>query len=501
MRKKIIIFVVITALVVGLAGLFYYIHQRNIYSKQELKLEILAPRQTELAQEIEYTVRYTNNGEFRLGELLLIFQFPQYSVVEEGQSLRREIPLGTIYPGDEKQITFKGRLMGKEGDIKTARAWLSFRPANLDSHYTAETSHTTQLTSVALNLRFDLPSKIEAGKETTFRLNYFSNVDYPLSNLGVRVEYPSDFEFKSASPQPLEEPYWDIGLLNRGQGDAIEITGEIKGAAGEQKIFRAQLGFWQDGRFVILKETNWGVEIVIPSLHIVQEINRNPQYIASPGDFLHYEIIFRNLGSEPFTDLLLIAKLEGVAFNFNTLRVPLGDFHSASRSIIFDRQRNPQLQFLGPQEEGKVEFWIELGPQEKNAELKNRVSLGAAIEEFVTKIDSKLELRQTIEYRTVTWELKNHHNDVENIKVRAVLAEELNLTGEIIPGDAVLTFDSRSREIIWIVEELDAGQETSVSFGISEREEKPFDIIKISGEDQWTERIIQTVLEIEDDDE
>jgi hypothetical protein len=498
MKNKLIISLVILALAAGLVGFLSYYYQRNIYTKADLKLDIMAPREAELAQEIEYTVIYENNGEFKLEEPVLTFQFPEYSLVEGEQSLRQEIPLETIYPGQEGQLTFKARLLGKKDDNKKAQASLEYRPANLKSSFTSETSHTTQLTSAPLILQFvDLPSKIEAGKESTFGLHYFSNVDYPLSNLGVKVEYPADFDFKSASPQPIEEPYWDIGLLNRGDGTTIKITGEIKGVVGEQKSFKAQLGFWQDGHFVLLKETKWDVEIVIPALYITQEINRNPQYIASPEDFLHYEILFKNIGKEPFTDSSLVVKLEGRAFDFSTLKVPLGIFHLASQSVIFDGQKNPKLQFLGFQEEGRVEFWIELASQEENAVLKNRVSLGAAIEEFAIKIDSKLELQQTIEYRTIIWDLKNYYNDVANIKVRAVLAEGLNLTGEIIPGDAVLAFDSGSREIIWSVEELKADQEISVSFGISEKEEKPFDIIKISGEDQWTERIIQTILAIE----
>ena len=499
MSNKIIIFIVILAVAIGLVGLWYY--QRNVYSKEDLKLEIFGPSEAALAQEIEYTVTYKNNGNFRMEEPLLIFQFPEHSIVEGGQPLRQEIPLATIYPGKRDSVIFKARLMGKEGDIKNVQAWLSYSPANLDGSFVADTSHPVRVTSVPINLQFDLPMKIEAGKETTFGLSYLSNVDYPLSNLGIKMEYPSDFDFKSASPQPLEEPYWDIGLLNRGGGGSIEVVGEIKGEVGEQKIFKAQLGFWQNGSFVLLKEVLWGVEIIIPSLHITQEINQNPQYIAEPGDFLHYEIIFRNIGREPFNDLLLVARLEGRAFDFSTLKVPLGDFHSASRSVIFDAQINPDLRFLGPGEQGKVEFWIELGPQEKNAVLKNRVSLGAAVEEFATKIDSELALEQTIEHRTISWDLKNNYNDVKNIKVRAVLAEGLSLTGEMIPGDAVLTFDSRSREIIWSVEELAAGQKVSVAFGTSERAERPFEIIKISGEDQWTERTIQTTIAIEDDDQ
>jgi len=499
-RNKLVLFIIILIIVIIAAGFWYY--QKNSYSKADFSLDILAPREATLAQEVEYTIVYKNNGEFKLEEPVLIFQFPEYSIIEDGQASRREIPLETIYPKQEGQIKLKARLLGKKDDVKEAQAWLNYRPENLASQNIADTSFSTKITSVPIDLTSDLPSKIEAGKEITFRFSYFSNTDYPLSNLGIKIEHPSDFAFKSVSPEPLEELYWDIGLLNRGEGDSITITGEIEGKVGEEKSFKAQLGFWEDDYFVLLQELSKKVKIVIPSLYITQEINGNPQYIASPGDFLHYEIRFKNIGREPFNDLFLMVGLEGKAFDFESLKVQFGDFYRPSQSIIFDGQKNPKLQFLGAQEEGMVDFWIKLDdPQEKNAVLKDKVTLGSAIEEFEIKIDSELELEQTVDYRTITWDLKNYYNDVENIKAKAVLPEEIDLTGEVIPGDAVLTFNVSSREVTWNIEELAAGEDISVSFGISDRLDKPFKTIRITGEDQWTERIIETVLEIKDDGE
>ena len=58
--RKLTIFIIVLAVVVGIIGFYYY--QRNVYSKEVLKLEILGPEETELLQEIEYVVKYKNNG-------------------------------------------------------------------------------------------------------------------------------------------------------------------------------------------------------------------------------------------------------------------------------------------------------------------------------------------------------------------------------------------------------------------------------------------------------
>jgi len=528
MKNKLILIVIILAVLAGAIGVWYY--QRNVYSKEILKLEILGPNEAELAQEIEYTVKYKNNGNIRLEEPRLVFEYPEYSLFQEGESIRKEIILEDIYPGQEQTFSFKTRLLGKEGEMKKAQAWLNYQPKNLKARYESETSYSTQIKSVPLTLEFDLPSKIDSGKEISFKLNYFSNVNYPLSNLGIKVEYPTDFEFQSSRPQALEKTDWEIGLLNKAEGGRIEITGNLKGEVGEQKQFKARLGSWQAGEFVLLKEVIRAVQIVTPSLYISQQINNNPQYIANPGDTLHYEVFFKNIGNDVFTNLFLVAKLEGNLFDSQTLKAPLGDFEPGDNSIIFDWRKVSKLQFLEVGEEGKVEFWVELKDDwpmpslnDKNQVIRTNISLSQAQKEFVTKVNSKLEIIQKGYYQdevfgntgiippevgkpttyTIIWQAKNYYNDVKNTRVKAILGNQVRLTGKIFPEGTNLTFDSSSREVVWKIEDLDAGQGVfgpgpSVAFQISltsgsfQQGTTPELIgeAEITGEDQFTEQTV-----------
>lgn len=284
--KKFTLFIIILAVIVGIAGFYYY--QKNIYSKEILKLEILGPEETELLQEIEYIVKYKNNGDTRLEEPELIFEYPEHSLPIGETSLRvtkSSTDLGgAIYPGEEKNLYFKARLLGKEDEALVAKATLSYQPKNLKARYSSDTTFTTVIKKVPLTFGFDLPSKIESGKELKFRLNYFSNATQPIPDLRVVVSYPSDFEFVQSTPQSLEKTEWDIGLLNKAQGGRIEISGKITGEIGEEKFFQAKIGSWQDGEFILLKEITEGITVVKPSLYISQQINGNPQYVASPGD-------------------------------------------------------------------------------------------------------------------------------------------------------------------------------------------------------------------------
>lgn len=541
--KKLTIFLILLSIFLAVAGFWYY--QRNIFSRGVLMLEILAPNEVELLEEIEYIVRYKNVGNIRLEEARLIFEYPEYSLVEGGK-LRIEEELGDIYPEEERTISFKARLLGKKGETKTAKAWLSFRPKNIQSRYDSENSHTITITFVPLTFEIDLPSKVEPGKEFRLRLNYFSNVNYPLSDLRAKIEYPPGFEFLESTPSAIGGNEWEIGLLNKTEGGRIEIVGKITGEVKEEKFFRANFGSWQEGEFVLLKEAIRGIEITRPFLYITQQINNNPEYVVSPGDFLHYEIFFKNLGERPQLNLFLVVRLEGDAFDFQSLKTERGKFELGNNSLVWDSRDVPQLRFLDSQEEGKVEFWIELkeqwpisGQRDKNPVVKNRIFLGQARKEFITKVNSKLEILQkgyfkdaahlfpgTSEPRpeglevfgnfgplppqvdqtttyTILWQAKNFYNDLKNVKIKATLPNWVRLTGEIFPKDARLTFDSQSREIIWEIGDLEMGigvlnEPLTIAFQIALtpttfQKGKTSTLVgpsTITGEDLWTENII-----------
>lgn len=530
--KKIFSFLIISTIIIGIAG-FYWNWRENIYSKDILRLEILGPSEIVLGQEVEYIIKYKNTGNFRLENPVLVFEPPEHSLKDEEifdrQILSSEQLGGAIYPGEERSFPFRMVLLGREGDIKIAKTSLAYQPKDLKAQYESSSSFTTQIKSVPLTFDFDLPSKIGANKEFSFRLNYFSNIDYLLTDLRCQVDYPFGFEFIKSTPQSIGKTEWEIPVLNKSEGGRIEITAQLSGEIGQARVFKARLGVWKEGEFILLKETTKGVEIVEPSLYIRQEINNNPQYVALPGDWLHYEIYFKNIGNDDLNNLFMVNKIEGEAFDLQTIRSDYGNYQAGDNSIVFDWRRVSRLQYLSPLEEGKVDFWVKLKEDlgnVKNPTLKNKVFIGQVKEEFVTKISSKMEVVQkgyfqdevfgnsgplppevgkTTTY-TIMWQVKNYYSNVKNAKVKAVLPEGVELTGSIFPEEEVsrFTFDSQSREIVWSVGDLERGlgitnQGLTLAFQIAftPKESQRYQILniineaKIMAEDSWTETTIQ----------
>jgi len=527
--SKFALFILILFVAVSVAGFWYW--HKNQYSKEILKLEILGPEVVQAGEEADYLVRFKNNGSVRLEDVKFSFEFPDHSLVENHPDLRVTQKLDDIYPGEERVLEFKARLFGKEGDVLTAKASLTYRPKNLKARYESQTSFSTQIKFVPLTLEFDLPLKAEKGEEISFSLNYFSNIEYTLENLRVKIEYPKGFEFGSASPQALDEKEWDIFHLTQADGGRIKIRGKIEGDEGEQKIFKAQVGLIVNSEFWPLKEVARSLEIVEPSLYISQTVNNSLNYTAKTGELLHYKIFFKNIGSKPIQKKFLIVKLDGEFFDLNSLKSEKGEYSAGDNTLIFDWKNIPSLRFLDAEEEGEVEFWVRVKDKEKirekikNPVLRDAVSVGGVEKSFETKINSEIELSQKVYFQqeeffgnsgplppkvgetttyTVVWQLKNYWNDLKNVKARMRLPKNVRLTGKMFPEDAKITFDSASKEVVWTVEEVEAfkGVEDiplTVAFQIefipdaSQRYKTALLVNKaeVVGEDTWTEQEIK----------
>ncbi|MDP2741807.1 MAG: hypothetical protein Q8O66_03945, partial [bacterium] len=483
MNKNIAFFLLSVIIIGGFVGFWFY--RERIFSKEILKVDILSKDITKTGDEIEYTVKYKNNGNFVLEQPRLVFEFPKNSLTEDGKT-RIAQDLKDIYPGDEEFVKFKGRLLGKENDLKVAKAFISYIPKNITARYEADTTFTTKIETTPITLDFDLASKVEKGKEVKYLVNYFSNIDYPLENLSLKMETVNGFDFEESDPPSLDKSEWKLQTLNKAEGGRVSVKGKIVASTGGRLNFGAKIGIWLDGEFVVLKEAQKEVEVIEPLLFISELVNGSSNYIAIPGEKLHYEVFFRNIGSSPFDNLFAIVKLDGSAVDISTIQSSEGQVQANSNLIIWDWKQVPILMRLDVQQEGKIEFdvkvkdnWTSSDSEKNNVVIKSNVNISQIVQEFATKVNSKLEILQKGYYQnsaisnsgpipsvsgqattyTITWDVKNYFNDVKNVKVRAILPQNVSLTGKILPESesSKFSFDNNSREITWSAGDISAG--------------------------------------------
>ena len=532
MRLKIVYGVLFVAAALSVAG--FWIWQKNVFSTGQVRLEILAPDEISVGEEVTYTVRWRNGSDTQLVDAVLTFDYPDGAIPSEGGDARVTKTVDTINPGQEDSVRFSARLFGKENEVKEARVSLTYTPRNLSASFRSETTVSSKISFVPLNFDMNIPSRMEAGQQFEIELNYFSNSEYPLSDLRLQMQYPEGFSFQSALPVPLGDNEWDIGVLNRTEGGRITVRGALEGGVQETKIFRAVIGSWKDGRFTMRREVQKGVQIAKPQLLISQQVNSSADYVASVGDVLHYEIFFRNPTDRILENLSLLVTLDGRAFDLDSIKASNGRFQKGTGSIVWESRDNTRLRFLGRGEEGRVEFWVNVkddietfSPQDQGLALRNHVLLSEASMDFEVKLRADLRVEQrgffsdevfgnTGPYPplvgqrttyTVIWQATNKYNDVRSARVEAALPQDVELTGNIFPTDSGLTFDSASRELVWEVGDVAAGtgtfselQPPSVAFQIaltpsSAQRGSVAELVgqaRITGEDLFVDQVVSS---------
>ncbi len=527
-NKKIFI-ILLVIVVLGFIAFFYY--REGLFSKEILKLEILGPDNAKVGDEIEYTVQYKNNGNFVLEKVKLTFILPDNSLTEDGKTILTQ-NLNDVYPGNQESVKFKARLLGKDGDLKTAKASLSYVPKNITAPYESNTTFITKVDSSPITLDFDLPTKAEQGKSLQYSINYFSNVDYPLENLSIKIDPTPGFNLTSSDPTSLDNSEWKLQTLNKAQGGRISITGNISADTNQNLTFSASLGMWKNGIFIVIKQTSVDVQVIQPLLFISQQVNGSASYVASPGDTLNYQIFFRNIGSSPFDNLFMVLKLDSSALDMSTIQAGMGQIQPNDNMIVWDYSQVPQLRHLGVQQEGEVDFniklkndWIPSGNNADGTVISDEVNISQITQKFSIKVNSGLVISQKGYYKNfdmqnsgpvppqvgkattyrINWQIKNYFSDAKNVKVKAVLPKNVSLTGQIMPQDELsnFSFDSASREIVWSAGDILAGtgvngDPVTLSFQVSltpDNSQKGSTAplvgqVQISGENQFTNTII-----------
>ena len=529
MKTKNILITIFSILAIIILGFWWW--QSTSYSKEVLKLEILGPKEVTVGENMEYIVRLKNNGNVRLEDPELIFEYPDGAIISTEKILmyNSEKLGGNIYPGQERTFKFNARLLGQEGNIKIAKATLSFKPKDLNVRNEVYTEFLTTIKNVPISLDFNLPSKVTSmDKAFSFSINYASEVPYSLKDLSIFINYPKDFEFLYSNPKALDEKQWDINNLNQYESGKIEISGITK--SDVQSAFTVKMGIWNNNEFIVLKEITEWLKVEAPSLYVTQKVNNAYDYVAKKGDSLRYEISFRNIGEEPLRDLILISKLDGSLFNLDTVNAPLAKYTKGDNSLLFESKSFPKLEYLDVDEVGTIEFWVDLKSDitqnvlsQTNQKVKNVISVGGVKEEFITKVETELAAKQYIDTTnkfmqssgpyplqvnktsklTIVWEVLNSFNDIGGATMRAIIPENGTFIKEESHAEKGLTFNEETSELVWDIGSVNAGvgytkEPIRVAFQIivSPQMATPGGILlipgaHIGGNDEWAQKRVE----------
>jgi hypothetical protein len=269
----------------------------------------------------------------------------------------------------------------------------------------------------------------------------------------------------------------------------------LGGNQQEIKIIKAKIGESRQGAFTLYSSSQKSTTLGSPYVSIVQKVNTG---VVAAGDRLEYNITFRNNTQVRIGEGSLKVQLDSRLLDLSKLNARGADFDASTNTITWRANSIPQLKTFGPNEQGEVSFNIPVKRtipiesfQDINYIIKtnvtfesdevpttlgvNKIIQGNSSEvKLATRLIPKamisyisrdssiintgpmpLKLAQTTTF-SVSLEIQNLTNDVSGVSFRANLPENVNWTGKKNTTNGELTYNERTKEIIWNVDKVPA---------------------------------------------
>lgn len=500
--KWILFILAIAVVAIGFVMLFF-----GSFRESGVVLEIEALEQIQSGEEVTYKVRYKNESDVKLENVHFSFLYPLDSVViRDGrikESLTENIELDDLDSGTEGEMEFRAFVVGDTGDIRVAKARLTYQPSGVRSEFDKEASFSTTITSFAIPLTLSTPPSAISGQEVRYTLDYRNESDTDFAKMRIKFKYPDGFNAVDFKPTPdVGTDVWNLSSLGRGGSGRIEVVGTLIGREDEEKTISATLQREVDGNFVDFEKTRTTTVISSPPLLVSVKVNGKSDYIAKPGDRLRYEISFTNTSRSILRGVNLSAKLEGAAFDKSAYEGD-GFFDAAASIVLWNASNIPILADLQPGQSAEAKFNISLhDPLPMQSGAKNFfVRVTASLEttnvpkefgldklvvsqDLLTKIATNLNFIQTAHYSdpaagfantgpvpprvgqqttyTIHWTIDGTSNDVVNAKIVGFLPPGVTWTGNMTvnANQPQIVYDAGSGKVSWNVQVVPAGTGT-----------------------------------------
>jgi hypothetical protein len=370
-QKKIAIGIVIGVIILALGALavmwFINMQRENNFSENDVIFDIDAPVEIKSGSQITYVLTARNSTKTDLINTELFVKYPTGFTLTKASSQitdtnQNRWPLGDIPQGQEIRIEMTGTLIGQENTVASMEAQLTYRPKNFNADFTEATSFHTTLLAPSVTVDLEHPKQATPGSLIEYTITYRNTALEIAENAAIRIEFPEQFELRTATPQADDKTrnIWDLGDVTPRNDGTIELSGTLNGNEGETRRIKVSFGILNsEGVFVAQSETIGSTQLVETSIEITQSVNGEKEVIAKPGDTLRYELAYRNTGATGIRGVVIETTFDETNIDPTKTKAENGIVINGGK-ITWNSASLPALEVLDAGEQGTLKFEVTL---------------------------------------------------------------------------------------------------------------------------------------------
>lgn len=484
-KKKMLIVAILGILALLVFAYVSYVKGHGSFSGENVKISIDAPEQTGSGDEISITVSCANNNRVSLNDAKLEMSFPDNFIMKSSDKTVDHSGsvymwnIGSIPAQSTEKIRIYGRIVGKQGEQKTLKGVLRYRPSNFNLNFQSEGEKTVTISSVPVELKLNFPESVKDSAEGEFTFSCKNTGNRDFGKVRLEMEFPKDFSYVSAEPASnfkKEEGEGNTYMLEeedflKGAEKSVKIKGSFQ-SQNEKETIKVKAYLLEDNNEMIEyagEEKN--VKMEKTEILLSQTVNGVADYGAGKNEELTYKITFKNQSGKEMRGMAIKSTLSG---NFDLASVEADKGTVKDNTITWSATNVPELASLLPQGEGSVEFKVKVKDiftiqkeSDKNFVLRNSAFISSfssgtnsqgqenliAKNEINTKVkafifldtkgyfndDGRINNTGSIPpqvgqktYYTIHWSVRNFFNDVEGVRIASVLPEGIKWTGKYV---------------------------------------------------------------------
>ncbi len=494
--------------VLGLSSLYLMFGNTQISSKN-ISVNISGPLTIGGGEVMPIQIGVTNQNKVAIESVVVIVTYPAgtKSTDPEPKDLFEErVTLNRINPGEAVNVPVRAVMFGEENQERQILARIEYRLTDSNGIFEKQADPLTfKINSSPLVIRVESLEKVSAGQDVEVKLTVQSNAPTPLKDILISANFPNNFDFTSASPDPsYRESAWLIKEILPGKSVTLVIKGSIVGQQSEEFQMQFSAGTpKQDNEFMIgsvLANATADFKIEQPFINVDIGVNNFTTDVVTlkTGESTLVTISVQNTLTETLYDMALEVGVKGNILVRESVVVQNGFYDSAKDVIRFEPSGDDALAEVNPGETKRFTFTLKPSDKKETPSFSltanayaRRVQENRATEQLVgtakteVKFTSSVAVGRTVARNvpgfvdigpvppvadiettyTVTLFASAGGNDVTGGTLVTSLPQYVNWKN-VSSGDGSLVFNPISKELTWTVGAITAGTKKAITFQV-----------------------------------
>lgn len=477
----------------------YFVYQNYFQSEptDTFVLEILHEEEITSGATTTLTVNYANNANIPIAALEIDANLPKGFIperfsVEPSDLEELSWNIGALPGRSDGMIEIEGKWIAQLPSTQSVQVLANYKPSNFNSEFQAiETVRIDSLNGI-LETTFDGPESLNPGDVGNYSLVIANPSSFDTPELLVVYELPDTFFLEESDPavEPGQSPRFTLDSIPA--GDEVELTfaGSFASESSGFEYVNALTYFTIDNERFLQNEDQLFSDVLASQVNVQLVVNGSTSAARTDlGEDARMTIAIENTGDTPISDMSALLDFQAE----DGKRMPIvwnqSDYDGGVLTSDGVRFSSDLIGTLEPGDKTifNVRFPIKENLNENDADrltviLHAERSNGVTVRSKVIPISlsSSINFLGSVTYHDaegnqigsgplppivsepttyqIKWQLTDSIHDMEDIRIEATLAPNVEWQSSDPPPFGSLTYEPNLRRIVWDIDRLPANQ-------------------------------------------